>query len=72
MRKLTSLKTSQVESLEGLQHAINLESLDIQYNEIRDLSPLKNLRKLKDLKSNVLGGLMSGRIYPKDNKAVII
>ena len=49
MRKLTSLKVSQVESLEGLQHAINLESLDIDYNEIRDLSPLKNLKKLKDL-----------------------
>ena len=71
MRQLISLKTSQVESLEGLQHAINLESLDIDYNEIRDLSPLKNLKKLKDLKANVLGGLMPGRIYPKDNKATI-
>ena len=67
MRKLTSLKVSQVESLEGLQHAINLESLDIDNNEIRDLSPLKNLKKLKDLKANVLGGLMSGSIYSKDN-----
>lgn len=71
MRKLTSLKVSQVESLEGLQHAINLESLDIDYNEIRDLSPLKNLKKLKDLKANILGGLMSGRVYPKDNKATV-
>ena len=71
MRKLTSLKVSQVESLEGLQHAINLESLDIDYNEIRDLSPLKNLKKLKDLKANVLGGLMPGSIYSKDNKATV-
>ena len=71
MRKLTSLKVSQVESLEGLQHAINLESLDIDYNEIRDLSPLKNLKKLKDLKANVLGGLMPGSIYSKDNKAIV-
>ena len=44
MRKLTSLKLSEVTSLEGLQHAINLESLNIEYNEIRDLSPLKILK----------------------------
>ena len=71
MRQLISLKTSQVESLEGLQYAINLESLDIEYNEIRDLSPLKNLKKLKDLKANVLGGLIPGSIYSKDNKATV-
>ena len=71
MRQLISLKTSQVESLEGLQYAINLESLDIKYNEIRDLSPLKNLKKLKDLKANVLGGLIPGSIYSKDNKATV-
>ncbi|WP_294393069.1 NPCBM/NEW2 domain-containing protein [uncultured Clostridium sp.] len=71
MRQLTSLKISQVESLEGLQHAINLESLDIEYNQITDLSPLKELKKLKDLKANILGGLMSGRIYPKDNTATV-
>ena len=71
MRKLVSLNLSQVESLEGLQYAINLKSLDIQYNEIRDLSPLKNLRKLTDLKANPLGGLVSTRIYPQDNKATI-
>ena len=71
MRKLVSLNLSQVESLEGLQYAINLQLLDIQYNEIRDLSPLKNLRKLTDLKANPLGGLVSTRIYPQDNKATI-
>ena len=52
MRKLVSLNLSQVESLEGLQYAINLQSLNIQYNEIRDLSPLKNLKKLTDLKAH--------------------
>lgn len=44
MRQLVSLKVSNAESLEGLQYAINLESLDISYNEIRDLSPLKILK----------------------------
>ena len=62
MRQLVSLKVSNAESLEGLQYAINLESLDISYNEIRDLSPLKNLKKLTDLKANPLGGLISGRV----------
>ena len=71
MRKLTSLKLSEVTSLEGLQHAINLESLNIEYNEIRDLSPLKNLKKLTNLQASPLGGLVSGRIYPVDNKATI-
>ena len=71
MRQLVSLKVSNAESLEGLQYAINLESLDISYNEIRDLSPLKNLKKLTDLKANPLGGLISGRVYAEDNKAKV-
>ena len=71
MRKLVSLNLSQVESLEGLQYAINLQSLNIQYNEIRDLSPLKNLKKLTDLKANPIGGLMSTNIRPQNNKATI-
>lgn len=71
MRKLVSLNLSQVESLEGLQYAINLQSLNIQYNEIRDLSPLKNLKKLTDLKAHPIGGLMSTNIRPQNNKATI-
>ena len=71
MRKLVSLNLSQVESLEGLQYAINLQSLNIKYNEIRDLSPLKNLKKLTDLKANPIGGLMSTNIRPQNNKATI-
>ncbi|MGL4774569.1 MAG: NPCBM/NEW2 domain-containing protein, partial [Clostridium sp.] len=49
MHKLTSLEGSgYVYNLKGLEYAINLETLNIDYNEVRDLSPLKNLKKLKN------------------------
>lgn len=51
IEKLKSLSISWlfVESLEGLQHAVNLEQLFIGYNSITDLSPIKNLNKLNTL-----------------------
>ena len=47
MRSLTELSLSGVTDLEGLQYAKNLEVLNIEYNEISDLSPLKNLNGFK-------------------------
>ncbi|MDU1540504.1 MAG: NPCBM/NEW2 domain-containing protein [Paeniclostridium sordellii] len=50
MRKLTKLDIGYgVESLEGLQHAKNLESIVGERNEVRDLRPLSGLTKLKEV-----------------------
>lgn len=50
MRKLTKLDIGYgVESLEGLQHAKNLESVVGERNEVRDLRPLSGLTKLKEV-----------------------
>ena len=68
MYKLTKLSVSNewISSLEGLQYAKNLELLDISYNEIKDLSPLKNLKKLTNLNAN-LQIITEGMLYAKDN-----
>lgn len=70
MRSLTNLSLSGVINLEGLQYAKNLEVLNIEYNEISDLSPLKNLKKLTDLRANpqIIAG---GQIAKKDNRVTI-
>ncbi|MGL6106321.1 NPCBM/NEW2 domain-containing protein [Romboutsia sp.] len=48
MHNLVSLECSSgyARSLKGLETAINLESLNIDYNEVTDLSPIANLKKL--------------------------
>ena len=68
MYKLTRLSVvgSWISSLEGLQYAKNLEELDISYNEIKDLSPLKNLKKLTNLNGNPQI-ITEGMLYAKDN-----
>lgn len=68
MYKLTKLSVSNewISSLEGLQYAKNLEELDISYNEIKDLSPLKNLKKLTNLNAN-FQIITEGMLYAKDN-----
>ncbi|MCG1021384.1 leucine-rich repeat domain-containing protein [Sutcliffiella horikoshii] len=38
-----------IQSLEGLQHAVNLAYLDVRYNEITDVTPLKDLTSLISL-----------------------
>ncbi|WP_406710959.1 HtaA domain-containing protein [Trueperella pyogenes] len=49
----------QIKSLEGLQHAINLDSVNFFRNEITDLSPLSEAKKLTSVKldSNYLTNL---------------
>ncbi|WP_404429665.1 leucine-rich repeat domain-containing protein [Sutcliffiella horikoshii] len=39
----------EIQSLEGLQHAVNLAYLDVRFNEIMDVSPLKDLTSLINL-----------------------
>ena len=72
MYKLTKLSCSNkwISSLEGLEYAKNLESLDISYNEIKDLSPLKDLKKLTNLNAN-LQIITEGMLYAKDNKITL-
>lgn len=70
MQNLIRLNVQGAESLEGLQYAKNLESLNIEYNEINDLSPLKDLKKLTDLKANPQI-ISAGTIYKKDNNLTI-
>lgn len=51
MHKLTKLQAewAEISNLEGMQYAINLESLNLNNNQIRDISKLKDLKKLKDV-----------------------
>ena len=67
MKKLTKLDVQGAESLDGLQYAKNLESLNIEYNEIKNLSPLKDLKKLTNLNANNQI-ISAGMLNKKDNK----
>lgn len=51
MYKLTSLNSpsARITSLEGLQYAKNLATLNISGNEIKDFSPLKDLQQLDNI-----------------------
>lgn len=52
MKKVKSLNFENdmyLRDLSGLEYATNLESLNINYNEVTDISPLKNLASLKDV-----------------------
>lgn len=48
LESITS-RSSNIESLEGLQYALNLKELDLRNNLISDLSPLQDLKNLKSL-----------------------
>ena len=72
MYKLTSLSCQNewISSLEGLEYAKNLESLNVSYNQIKDLSPLENLEKLTNLNMNSQI-ITEGMLYAKDNKITL-
>ena len=59
-----------IEDLEGLQYAKNLETLNLDYNEISDLSKLKNLRKLSNLQA-MYQNIALGNLYKQDNKITV-
>lgn len=61
---LTELNASSlhITSLKGLEHAQNLETLDISYNQITDFSPLSQLNKLNQVKIEyqmIEGGMLT-------------
>ncbi|MDK0617181.1 NPCBM/NEW2 domain-containing protein [Clostridium perfringens] len=49
MYSLTTLTLSGVVNLTGLENAKNLETLNMDYNEVKDLRPLSKLKKLNTL-----------------------
>lgn len=70
MRKITSLSASGVSDLAGLEEATNLESLNLEYNEVRDLRPLAKLKNLKTL--NVNNQFVAvGQLDIADNEIVV-
>ena len=69
MRSLTKLSLSGVENLSGIEYAINLESLSMDYNEVRDLRPLAKLKKLKNLSANQQF-IAAGQLNISNNKVV--
>ncbi len=56
MKSLKDLDTPEndpalmIKDITGLEYAINLESLDLGYNKVIDLTPIRNLTSLKSLK----------------------
>lgn len=69
MRSLTTLTLSGVENLAGMEYAINLETLSMDYNEVKDLRPLANLKKLKNLDANEQF-ITGGELTPSNGKVV--
>ncbi|GGH30786.1 NPCBM/NEW2 domain-containing protein [Paenibacillus segetis] len=73
MLKLTTLtsESRRARSLEGLQYAKNLMTLDVIGNEITDFSPLKDLKKLENLLIDPqvveVGGTLEGPIIEIEN-----
>ncbi|MGG7059302.1 NPCBM/NEW2 domain-containing protein [Clostridium tertium] len=72
MYNLKSLTCSsrRVKSLNGLEYAKNLEELNIEQNEVRDLSPLKNLEKLKTLNAK-LQIIEAGMAEVENNRVIL-
>ncbi|MBQ8885448.1 MAG: leucine-rich repeat domain-containing protein [Clostridia bacterium] len=66
MKRLTVLETPEndpakmIKNLTGLEYAVNLVSLDLDYNKITDLSPLSGLTKLETLDISYNDGAVSG------------
>lgn len=72
MYNLTSLSSpnARITSLEGLQYAKNLVSLDVAGNEITDFSPLKDLSKLENVNAHpqiIVMNSLKGPVTTVDN-----
>ena len=59
-----------ISNLEGLQYAKNLETLNLDYNEIKDLSKLKSLKKLSNLQA-MYQIIAVGTLNNENNKVTI-
>lgn len=66
MKRLTALETPEndpakmIKDLTGLQYAVNLQTLNLDYNKITDLTPLAELTKLESLDISYNDGTSSG------------
>ncbi|WP_368247238.1 NPCBM/NEW2 domain-containing protein [Clostridium perfringens] len=69
MYSLTTLTLSGVEDLTGLENAKNLETLNMDYNEVKDLRPLSKLKKLNTLNAQEQF-IAAGELKPSNGKVI--
>ncbi len=69
MYSLTTLTLSGVEDLSGLENAKNLETLNMDYNEVKDLRPLSKLKKLNTLNAHEQF-IAAGELKPSNGKVI--
>ncbi|EHK2355547.1 NPCBM/NEW2 domain-containing protein [Clostridium perfringens] len=69
MYNLTTLTLSGVEDLSGLENAKNLETLNMDYNEVKDLRPLSKLKKLNTLNAQEQF-IAAGELKPSNGKVI--
>lgn len=69
MYSLTTLTLSGVVDLTGLENAKNLETLNMDYNEVKDLRPLSKLKKLNTLNAQEQF-IAAGELKPSNGKVI--
>ncbi|WP_447409819.1 NPCBM/NEW2 domain-containing protein [Clostridium perfringens] len=69
MYNLTTLTLSGVVDLTGLENAKNLETLNMDYNEVKDLRPLSKLKKLNTLNAQEQF-IAAGELKPSNGKVI--
>ncbi|MDK0772645.1 NPCBM/NEW2 domain-containing protein [Clostridium perfringens] len=69
MYSLTTLTLSGVFDLTGLENAKNLETLNMDYNEVKDLRPLSKLKKLNTLNAHEQF-IAAGELKPYNGKVI--
>lgn len=69
MYSLTTLTLSGVVDLTGLENAKNLETLNMYYNEVKDLRPLSKLKKLNTLNAQEQF-IAAGELKPSNGKVI--
>lgn len=69
MYNLTTLTLSGVEDLTGLENAKNLETLNMDYNEVKNLRPLSKLKKLNTLNAQEQF-IAAGELKPSNGKVI--
>lgn len=69
MYNLTTLTLSGVVDLTGLENAKNLETLNVDHNEVKDLRPLSKLKKLNTLNAQEQF-IAAGELKPSNGKVI--
>ncbi|XZL44623.1 NPCBM/NEW2 domain-containing protein [Clostridium perfringens] len=70
MYSLTTLTLSGVVDLTGLENAKNLETLNMYYNEVKDLRPLSKLKKINTLNAQEQF-IAAGELKPSNGKVIV-